>query len=178
MIQQVTDKFADRLIVEQMNRDSAFNRQGDFAENSLIEHLYRYWLESVLASLGFSQIRREVGYPGLRSTRGRKRACDLVCFFADKEYWIELKVAYEDTGYTDLELLSDFEKLIPLENANKLYITVFITKTSKPCRKMILIQDKAKEFGVTTVMASREIPTPWKSWKNSHIHVSCHHWQV
>lgn len=51
MIQNIANRFLERLVTERVNRDTAFNCLGNFAENSLIEHVYRYWLETVLAFL-------------------------------------------------------------------------------------------------------------------------------
>jgi hypothetical protein len=178
MIEKVAHHFLDRLVSEQVSRDTTFNRPGDFAENALIEHLYRYWLESTLASIGFTQIQREIMYPNKKLGRGQKSACDLVCRFSDESNWIELKVAYKDTGYTDSELLSDFEKLESIRNATKWYITVFITPDIKPCRKMTILEERAEKLGAVTKTASHQIPTPWKSWKNPHIHVTCHQWRA
>ena len=176
MIEKVTDNFMERILQEQDLRDRAMGVLGDFAENALLESLYRYWLESTLATLGFSAIHREALYPGNKAGRGRKMACDLHCTHSGNPTWIELKVAYEDTGYTDAELLSDFERLETVKNASKMYITVFITPGDMPCRKMNIMQEKAKSMGARSTIKSHRIPTPWKKWINAHIHVTAYLW--
>jgi len=178
MIQLVSMRFLERIISEQESRDAIFNCPGNFAENALIEHVFRYWLESVLASLGATNIEREAIYPGATSGRGRKPACDLICNINKITTWIELKVAYADTGYTNSELLSDFEKLDRLKDVAKLYITVFVTPDSTECQKMSLLLERAEILGASTFRSKHPIPVPtcWTDWKTPHVQVICHYW--
>ena len=106
------DRFVGRIKEEQRKRDKDMY-PGSFVESAVIEHLHRYWLESVLYSMGAENIYREVQYPRCKKSKmGRASACDLkAAFSTQKECWVEIKLAYEDTRYSIGSFTRDLEKL-------------------------------------------------------------------
>ncbi len=175
----LASSFSEALLAEQKNRDSSIY-DGNFAETSLIELVYRYWLETVLAKMGFTNLHREVLYPENSQLMGKKKSCDLWGSLEGKEYWLEMKVAYENTGYTKAELLSDIEKLSVLsgDHLKRIYIAVFVASTENLPVKLDAIHKSANNINADVINLVSEIPKPasWTGWGGCYLHVSCLVW--
>lgn len=176
--QSIADAFSDVLLTEARARDSVFY-PGNFVETALIEHLHRYWLETALGKSGFSGIEREVAYAGPAVSENRK-SCDLNAKCDGKRYWIEIKVAYENTGYTKEELTRDIGRLnsIPFEDG-KIYFVVFVSYGEARPEKLDWIYDSFANIKPAAGEKVGRIASPayWgEGWQNSHLHVACFSW--
>lgn len=177
MYKDIAKKFMDRIQEERKRRDEECGL-GDFAKSATIEFLYRYWLESVLCNMGFTDLEREVSYrinPG--PPEGRRKACDLRFCKGNEECWAELKVAYSNTTYTQNELNSDLVKLNTLKSVKRIYAVVFVSETSEIPLLLSGIRDRASGLGAEEILIKKPLPTPedWE-WTDSHIHIGVYIW--
>jgi len=171
LLSKVTENFMLRLKEEQCRRDAEVWR-GSFVESSVIEHLYRYWFESILVLYGCKKIERETLYSDETAGSGRKKACDVTASYGGEEYWFELKVAYWNTTYTHDELTSDIEKLYKSpEYAHKVYVVIFISNGEDIPEKMNrIISENSSKFE-TQYFAKEKMQAP-AHWKMKDIY--CH----
>jgi len=172
LLNDVIDNFTLRLKEEQCRRDAEVWK-GSFVESSVIEHLYRYWFESILVLYGCDEIQRETPYSEEKSGNGRKPACDVTATYENKEYWFELKVAYWNTTYTPDELMSDIDKLYKApKNAIKVYVVVFIGKEGEIPQKMeeIISQNTHRFNAQHLAKVPMLAPDDWEM-KDVHCHV-------
>ncbi|EJP4178076.1 hypothetical protein NUE03_004317 [Vibrio vulnificus] len=165
-MEKLAKAFLEMLLDEQVRRDT-FASKGSFAETSVVEFLYRYWLENALFRCGATEVYRERLYPNQKKQIGGGKSCDLVSLLDGKEYWIEMKVAYSNTGYTKPELTSDIEKLSEADVENRLYVVVFICEGDDLPVKLESIIDYLKELGISMCLTEGGIDQP-ESWHWSH----------
>jgi len=170
-IRDITNNFTLRLKEEQCRRDAEVWK-GSFVESSVIEHLYRYWFESILVLYGCHEIARETLYPDHSTSSGRRDACDVTATYGDDEYWFEIKVAYWNTTYTHDELTSDIIKLYKSpEYARKVYVVVFIGDNESIPKKMARIITESPSNLQSKNLAKERMCAP-ANWISKDIY--CH----
>lgn len=175
IIEKITEKLLHRLVREQQQRDSEVY-PGSFIESSVLEHLYRYWLESELAQLGFTDIQREKLYSdeGNPETKGRRPACDLIATYKSDNYWIEIKVAYWNTTYTNEELISDADRLIKfVSHGKKLYLMIFMSRDEILPTKLMKALDAISGNIERQSLSATALPSP-EHWglPSTHVYVA------
>jgi hypothetical protein len=173
---QITKNLLDILSREASRRDRDFYA-GNFTETALIEHLFRYWLESALGADGFDEINREVSYETRKD--GQRKACDLLAHKNNRRHWIELKVAYENTGYTHAELTADIERLsLTSKDDGRIYVAIFLAMSSDVPKKLQDIHAAAEGIGASVHHCSVNIAAPesWREWSDAHLHVTTCSW--
>ena len=172
-LNNVAEKFILRLKEEQCRRDIEVWK-GSFVESSVIEHLYRYWFESILVLCGCEEIERETPYSDKIAKNGRKEACDVTASCGNDEYWFELKVAYWNTTYTNSELTSDIKKLCKSpEYARKVYVLIFISSGDEIPEKInkVISENEGKFKSRYLYKEKMQAPLHW-TMKNIYCYVS------
>jgi len=170
-LRKVTDNYMLRLKEEQCRRDSEVWK-GSFVESSVIEHLYRYWFESILVLYGCEEIERETLYSDGKGGVGRKEACDVTASYGSDEYWFELKVAYWNTTYSHDELTIDITKLCKApDHVHKVYVVIFIGNGEDIPEKMRKIISESTNNIKMSYLAKEKMQAP-DHWKPQDIY--CH----
>lgn len=166
-----------RILNEQATRDQIHGR-GSFGATGIIENLFRYWLEDVLAGIGFKDMRREAPYPGQESKKGGKLSCDLVAKLRKSEFWIEIKVAYENTRYRTEDFTRDLDRLSRLgQSTKKVFLTVFVSKAADRPDKLEKIINSSRRFKAVNseIRSAINVPDDW-GWEKAFLFVNIFHW--
>lgn len=170
---QLAECLVNRIQIEKTRRDEVCGK-GSFASTALIEFLYRYWVEFELCNLGCHDIERERKYKKTKYSNKKRKSCDLYFVKDGVEYWMEIKVAYSDTGYTPQELTSDFDKLDTVFSGIKIYLVVFISEEESVPGLLKYVIEESK--GRQAKASIRKFPISHTIWNNSHVHVACFEW--